>query len=47
MTSTPLVLDPKEARRMARFQQFAMVAADEAVADAGSSSTRPRPTVSA
>ncbi|MDF1542513.1 MAG: beta-ketoacyl-ACP synthase II [Anaerosomatales bacterium] len=28
-------LNPKEARRMARFQQFAVVAADEAVADAG------------
>lgn len=29
------VLNPKEARRMARFQQFAVVAAEEAVADAG------------
>jgi 3-oxoacyl-[acyl-carrier-protein] synthase II len=29
------VLDKKEARRMARFQQFAMVAADEAMRDAG------------
>lgn len=29
------VLDPKEARRLSRFQQFAMVAAAEAVADAG------------
>ncbi|TLM95943.1 MAG: beta-ketoacyl-ACP synthase II, partial [Actinobacteria bacterium] len=29
------VLDPKEARRMPRFQQFAMVAADEALRDAG------------
>lgn len=28
-------LNPKEARRMARFQQFAVVATDEAVADAG------------
>lgn len=27
-------LNPKEARRMARFQQFAVVAADEAIADA-------------
>jgi 3-oxoacyl-[acyl-carrier-protein] synthase II len=27
-------LNPKEARRMARFQQFAVVAAEEAVADA-------------
>ena len=29
------VLDKKEARRMSRFQQFAMVAADEALRDAG------------
>jgi 3-oxoacyl-[acyl-carrier-protein] synthase II len=29
------VLDSKEARRMSRFQQFAMVAAEEALADAG------------
>lgn len=29
------VLDPKEARRLARFQQFAMVAAEEALADSG------------
>jgi len=29
-----VVLNPKEARRMARFQQFAVVAAEEAVADA-------------
>ncbi len=29
------VLDSKELRRMARFQQFAIVAADEAIADAG------------
>ncbi len=29
------VIDPKEARRMSRFQQFAMVAADEAMRDAG------------
>lgn len=29
------VVDPKEARRMSRFQQFAMVAADEAIRDAG------------
>lgn len=29
------VLDPKEVRRMARFQQFAMVAAAEAIADSG------------
>jgi 3-oxoacyl-[acyl-carrier-protein] synthase II len=29
------VLDPKEARRMSRFQQFAMVAAHEAMLDAG------------
>jgi len=29
------VLDSKEARRMSRFQQFAMVAADEALRDAG------------
>ncbi|NTW27900.1 MAG: beta-ketoacyl-ACP synthase II [Coriobacteriia bacterium] len=29
------VLDHKEARRMSRFQQFAMVAADEAMRDAG------------
>jgi len=29
------VIDSKEARRMSRFQQFAMVAADEALADAG------------
>jgi 3-oxoacyl-[acyl-carrier-protein] synthase II len=29
------VLDPKESRRMSRFQQFAMVAADEAVRMAG------------
>jgi 3-oxoacyl-[acyl-carrier-protein] synthase II len=28
-------LDPKEARRMARFQQFAVVAADEALKDSG------------
>ena len=28
-------LDPKEARRMSRFQQFAIVAADEALRDAG------------
>ncbi|MBN2403964.1 MAG: beta-ketoacyl-[acyl-carrier-protein] synthase II, partial [Coriobacteriia bacterium] len=28
-------LDPKEARRMSRFQQFAVVAADEALADSG------------
>ncbi len=28
-------LNPKEARRMARFQQFAVIAADEAIADAG------------
>ncbi|MDY0087879.1 MAG: beta-ketoacyl-ACP synthase II [Coriobacteriia bacterium] len=28
------VFNPKEARRMARFQQFAVVAADEAIADA-------------
>ena len=28
-------LDPKEARRMSRFQQFAVAAADEAVADSG------------
>lgn len=28
-------LEPKEARRLSRFQQFAVVAADEAVADAG------------
>lgn len=28
-------LDSKEARRMARFQQFAVVAADEAIADSG------------
>ena len=28
-------IDRKEARRMARFQQFAMVAADEAIADSG------------
>ena len=28
-------IDKKEARRMSRFQQFAVVAADEAVADAG------------
>ncbi|HEY5113423.1 MAG TPA: beta-ketoacyl synthase N-terminal-like domain-containing protein, partial [Coriobacteriia bacterium] len=28
-------LDTKEARRMSRFQQFAVVAADEAMADAG------------
>jgi 3-oxoacyl-[acyl-carrier-protein] synthase II len=29
------VIDPKEQRRMSRFQHFAMVAADEAVRDAG------------
>jgi 3-oxoacyl-[acyl-carrier-protein] synthase II len=29
------VLDKKEARRLSRFQQFAMVAAAEAMADAG------------
>ncbi len=29
------VIDSKEARRMSRFQQFAMVAADEALTDAG------------
>lgn len=29
------VVDPKESRRMSRFQQFAMVAADEAMRDAG------------
>ena len=29
------IIDRKEARRMARFQQFAMVAADEALRDAG------------
>jgi 3-oxoacyl-[acyl-carrier-protein] synthase II len=29
------VLDPKEARRLSRFQQFALVAAEEAVRDAG------------
>jgi len=29
------VIDSKEARRMSRFQQFAMVAADEAIRDAG------------
>jgi 3-oxoacyl-[acyl-carrier-protein] synthase II len=29
------IIDKKEARRMARFQQFAMVAADEAMRDAG------------
>jgi 3-oxoacyl-[acyl-carrier-protein] synthase II len=29
------VLDPKEARRTSRFQQFALVAADEAMRDAG------------
>lgn len=29
------VIDPKEARRMSRFQQFALVAADEALRDAG------------
>jgi len=29
------ILDSKEARRMSRFQQFAMVAADEAMKDAG------------
>ena len=29
------VIDKKEARRMSRFQQFAMVAADEAMRDAG------------
>lgn len=29
------VIDPKEVRRLARFQQFAMVAADEAMRDAG------------
>ncbi|MGB4593151.1 MAG: beta-ketoacyl synthase N-terminal-like domain-containing protein, partial [Coriobacteriia bacterium] len=28
-------LDPKEARRMARFQQFAIAAADEAIAQSG------------
>jgi 3-oxoacyl-[acyl-carrier-protein] synthase II len=28
-------LDPKEARRMSRFQQFAVAAADEAIADSG------------
>src|SRR4051794_38414443 len=28
-------LDPKEARRMSRFQQFAVTAADEAIADSG------------
>ena len=28
-------LDPKEAKRMDRYTQFAMVAADEAIADAG------------
>lgn len=29
------IIEPKEARRMARFQQFALVAADEAMRDAG------------
>ena len=28
-------LDPKDARRMDRYNQFAMVAADEAIADSG------------
>ena len=32
---TSASLDTKEARRMSRFQQFAVVAADEAMADAG------------
>jgi 3-oxoacyl-[acyl-carrier-protein] synthase II len=35
------VIDRKEARRMARFQQFAMVAADEAMRDAGLSEVDP------